>query len=326
MDITLTYADLAATVKRSLSIIGKRSIDDKGNLLFRDITLGSRETAIIYDFFTTAVTTLCSELNKFVTAEVHNITGYSSTFYTDFWTNQDAATFASQIRTNGQYLYRYDTNTLYVSALSYPFSTVSAETGTLFVYEDTFYLWENGAMTAQDEEELTEEQKEGAVRLSFFGTDPLSAVAEGTDVYLYYEGNIYRSALQKSFSQAEMPNDALIVDPQGRAYRREGNILINIPETATEQTVTFTLQVPENWNEGLQTSLGSVLRDYCVSYALYSWFTITAPRIAEKYLGDMQRSVAALIRLVYNKKAPEEPLDEHDTAVSPLSITTTVTG
>ena len=68
MDITLTYTDLAATVKRSLSIIGKCSIDDNGNRLFKDVTLGTLEEPILADFFKDAAIQLKTKTQHFVSA------------------------------------------------------------------------------------------------------------------------------------------------------------------------------------------------------------------------------------------------------------------
>lgn len=139
MNITLSYADLAAIVKRSLSIIGKRSVDANGNLLFKDITLSSIEEPILNDFFSDAAIQLKTKTEHFLT-------------------------------------------------------TVN------------------------------------------------------------------------------------------------GN--------------TLTLTLPSNRTSGTDTALEEALKAYCVSYALYSWFTITAPRIATKYQEDAERHLAAIITLVYTKNPP----------------------
>ncbi len=52
-----------------LSVIGKRSRDDQGNLIFSDITLGSNETGIITEFMKTGMARLANEIRNFVTAE-----------------------------------------------------------------------------------------------------------------------------------------------------------------------------------------------------------------------------------------------------------------
>lgn len=69
MQITLSYSELYGVVERSLSIIAKRSIDDQGNLLFDNITLGTREVELVNDYFRTAIVHLASELRQFVRLE-----------------------------------------------------------------------------------------------------------------------------------------------------------------------------------------------------------------------------------------------------------------
>lgn len=151
MNITLTSADIAATVKRSLSIIGKRARDDNGNLLFQDISIGSREEAILDDFFSQAVIELATETAAFIT-------------------------------------------------------------------------------------------------------------------------------------------------------------------DSTESSITLTF--PENHNTKLDTFIQKSCVNYCVSYALYSWFTITAPQLSKKYQEDCNSNVASIIRLINDKKAPEGTLDILSTSTS----------
>ena len=75
MDITLDFQTLTKIVKRSLSIIGKRSVDADGNLLFKDITLGSMEEPILVDFFKEAVIQLKTQTDQFLAATTEsNIT------------------------------------------------------------------------------------------------------------------------------------------------------------------------------------------------------------------------------------------------------------
>lgn len=76
-----------------------------------------------------------------------------------------------------------------------------------------------------------------------------------------------------------------------------------------EQDDTITITMPSNHNSALETSIGNSCDEYCVSYALYSWFTVSAPRIADKYLGDMNRQLSAVIRLVNEKEAPTGSAD-----------------
>ena len=76
-----------------------------------------------------------------------------------------------------------------------------------------------------------------------------------------------------------------------------------------ETSTTITITLPSNHNDALNTFIGNSCDEYCVSYALYSWFTITAPRISEKYLGDMKRQLSAVVRLIHEKSAPTGSAD-----------------
>ncbi len=146
MEITLEYATLTETVKRSLSVIGKRSIDKDGNLLFTDITVGTNEEPLITDYLRQAVIDLSTELSSF----------------------------------------------------------------------------------------------------------------------------------------APVPD----VSPEG---------------------ITLYLDLPTNHNEDMLPFIQQCCEAYCVSYALYSWFTVTAPRLTEKYQADCTRQSSALIRLLHEKSAPDTP-------------------
>lgn len=147
MEINLTTAAIYAIVERSLSIIGKRSVDENGNLMFKDITLGSREQGIIADYISSAMSDLAAEMSDFVSA-------------------------------------------------------------------------------------------------------------------------------------------------------------------STDTSITITL--PSNHNAQLDSLMGKACQQYCVSYALYSWFTITAPRLAEKYLGDSNNQLAAIRIMVHNKKEPAPSSADYD--------------
>ena len=67
---------------------------------------------------------------------------------------------------------------------------------------------------------------------------------------------------------------------------------------------SMTLTFPDNHNTSLDVFISNSCNNYCVAYALYSWFTVTAPRLSEKYLGDCNRDIGAIIRMTNNKKAP----------------------
>lgn len=87
---------------------------------------------------------------------------------------------------------------------------------------------------------------------------------------------------------------------------------------STNTSVTFTLALPVKYNEALEPFIVKSCEAYCVSYALYSWFDVALPRIAPRYLDDCKRQLAAVIRLIHDKKAPEAA------ASSPTDISTNV--
>lgn len=66
MEITLDFTLLTAEVKRSLAIIGKRSIDEHGNLMFKDITLSSLEEPMLNYYFQLAVIELTTASDTFI--------------------------------------------------------------------------------------------------------------------------------------------------------------------------------------------------------------------------------------------------------------------
>lgn len=152
MNVILTYSTLADKVSRSLSIIAKRAKDENGNLLFTDVTLGSREQEIITDFLRQAIIDLSAELAAKVTAV--------------------------------------------------------------------------------------------------------------SDV------------------------------------------------TNTSRTITLTF--PTNYNSALDTFITESCEAYCVSYALYSWFTVTMPTLAEKYLADCTRQIGVLHRITHEKKEPSIPAQTYE--------------
>lgn len=77
MDIVINYSDISAIVDRSLSIIGKRAVDDQGNLLFKDITIGTREKDILTDYCKSAIMHIAAELRQFVRLETPTATTYT---------------------------------------------------------------------------------------------------------------------------------------------------------------------------------------------------------------------------------------------------------
>lgn len=310
MEITLNFSTLYDKVARSLSIIGKRSIDDNGNLLFRDITLSSREREIINDFFVNAFTELCAELNKFVTAEVQNYSGFNDTIYTSFWTDQPTLSFVDQVTANGQYLYNYSSHKLYQASLSFPYGVATAPAGGLLtVHDSNYYLWDGTGLEELTEEEvaeLTDEEKAAAGVITFFNVqhDASEAVVSLPGVYLYDGLSLYVSARSCSFSEVALNATTIYYDPSNVPYQWIYGSLQRLAGNTTEG-IQLTVTTPDNWNSGLELSVRQSIFNYCISYALYSWFTITAPRISEKYLSDCGRQMSALRMLIHEKKAPE---------------------
>lgn len=74
---------------------------------------------------------------------------------------------------------------------------------------------------------------------------------------------------------------------------------------------SLTLEFPTNHNDALNPAIINSCKAYCTSYALYSWFTVVAPKLVAKYQDDCARQMAALIRLIHNKKEPDEPASSY---------------
>lgn len=325
MEITLNFSTLYNKVARSLSIIGKRSIDDKGNPMFREITLGSRERPVIYDFFVNAFTELCAELNKFITAEVQNHSGFEDTVYTSFWTDQPASSFLDQVTADGQYLYNYTSHLLYQASLDFPYqvATVPAASpaGILTVHDGTYYLWDGTDLTQltdQQLEELADEEIAAANTISYFNIahDAEEAAVSRPGIWLYDGQSLYVSTRQCSFTEVAMNATTVYYDLSNVPYQWLYGALQRLAGNTTGG-IKLTVTTPDNWNDALQLSLRQALANYCVSYALYSWFVITAPRIADKYLADANRQLTAMRIIIHEKKAPEAQ-------TSPLSISTEI--
>lgn len=83
-----------------------------------------------------------------------------------------------------------------------------------------------------------------------------------------------------------------------------------------ESGTAITITLPSNHNTALEGFVSKSCEAYCVSYALYSWFSVTAPRLVEKQLGNMNRQLAALVRLIHEKKAPVGSQDILETSTN----------
>lgn len=86
----------------------------------------------------------------------------------------------------------------------------------------------------------------------------------------------------------------------------------------TDNAITFKLELPSSHNAGLDPFIQKSCEAYCTSFALHAWLFVTVPRLAPRYLEDCKRQLAAVIRLIHDKKAPDKP------ASSPLDVEATV--
>lgn len=315
MNVTLTYTELYDTVERSLSVIGKRSTDDNGNRLFADITLGSREVPLIYDYFRQAVIDLATELSAFITEteDSQQESTVNASVQISFWTDQNTSQFLEQVTRSGQYLYKYNEHLLYVSAVTYPFNTVSPGASDLFTHEGNYYRWNNGLtqLTAEQVEALADEEKEAAHVLSYFNVNPATITENSAGIYAYYNNNVYSTQRVVAFVAISPQADILYYAPNGMAYLWQYGTMQRTIANNDGQT-SVTLSFPTNHESSLNTFITKSCKAYCVSYALHSWFTVTAPRLSDKYLKDCTRQLAAVIRLSHEKKAPEAPATSYE--------------
>lgn len=296
--ITLNYGSLYEVVARSLSIIGKRSADQDGNKLFSNITLSSVEKPIVCDFFSNAFTEICATIGRFISAETRRVSTFSNYATVSFWTDQAPATLTDAITESGMLLYRYNQRKLYESSLSYPFSAYETSEGDVFKYGEDYYDYELTQIT-----EPTEEQIAAAVTLDYYGTDPETITVEESGLLAGYNGAVYQSARQASFSEITPSATTIYYDPSGVAYRWLYEAMQIVP-SAMDNEIELVITIPDNWNDSLILSFRQSLYNYCVAYALYSWFTVTAPHISAKYQQDTQRQIASALEMIHEKKAP----------------------
>lgn len=303
MDITLDYGSLYDIVARSLSIIGKRSVNKDGNNIFSNITLGSAEKNIVCDFFSNAFTEICASLKGFLTAEMQSSSSFESSANISFWIDEAHRT-TDMITGDGQLAYVYDQLKLYQASLSFPFSAYSTTSGDVFKYGNDYYDYQLMPI-----ENPTDAQKAAAVTLDYFGTNPSSMTANAAGLLAGYNNAVYESSRQASFTDVTSDTNilngtTLYNDPSGQPYQWLYGAMQRVLG-GIENSVTLTVTVPDNWNSALQTSIRQALYNYCVSYAIFSWFTITAPHIAEKYLLDTRRQMDTIIMQIHEKKKTE---------------------
>lgn len=117
------------------------------------------------------------------------------------------------------------------------------------------------------------------------------------------QGNLLFKDITLGSNEKEIIND----------YLRQAviDIVTELGAFITAQTdgTSITVTLPTSHNSVIDTFIGNSCDEYCVSYVLYSWFTVTAPRIADKYLGDCKRQLAAVIRMSNEKTAPTGSAD-----------------
>ncbi len=92
-------------------------------------------------------------------------------------------------------------------------------------------------------------------------------------------------------------------------------VTISQVEEHSTENVFISAEMSVDDNSGSLT-LDKTVELYCVSYALYSWFVFSVPRIADKYNRDCETLMADIIRIVHNKKEPEASADDYEDGVT----------
>ena len=102
---------------------------------------------------------------------------------------------------------------------------------------------------------------------------------------------------------------AIIEDYVNNAVNALVTELSGFVSNYNSSTSTITVTLPGNHNSDIDTFIEKSFNGYIVAYCLYSWFFITAPKIADKYQGDMAIQLASLVRMLHGKKAPSGDTD-----------------
>lgn len=92
----------------------------------------------------------------------------------------------------------------------------------------------------------------------------------------------------------------------------ETSAFVSAATSATSITLTF----PTNQNSALSTPLTNACTEYCVAYALWSWFNATHKGIAEKYHDDCQRLLSDIFMMIHTKTAPSASADPSNPTVT----------
>ena len=313
--ITISYGDLYTVLARSLSIIGKRANDEQGRNIFGTITLGTAERDLANDFFSSAFTEICAAIRHFVTTEINNTTPTGTTQNVDFWVpdGTSESSLVPLVTSSGQLEYNYGTHALRQTTVSYRWDTYPVSSTDVFVYDSVYYDYLMNVI-----EEPTEAQIEAAITLDYMGSRP-TVNSEGL---IAYDNGFYVSSKSVTFSDATPSDTTVYINPYGSYYRWEyGSMQYEPSGIATN--VELVVTVPDNWNTALVYSLRQALYNYCIAYALFSWFTVTAPHISQKYLLDTQRQMAAIIGMIHEKTDPQEGTVSFKRGTSVTQITTT---
>jgi hypothetical protein len=144
-----------------------------------------------------------------------------------------------------------------------------------------------------------------AITLDYFETDPQTITATSAGLLAGYDGSVYESQRQASFSEITPSATTIYYDPSGVAYRWEYGAM-QVTPGGMDDSIELVVTSPDNWNSAQQLALRQSLYNYCVSYALFSWFTVTAPHISQKYLQDSQRQILTIMDMVHEKNPSQE--------------------
>lgn len=298
MDIQLSYNSLYDTVARSLAIIGKRSVDDNGAPLFRDITIGSKERGLIFDYFNNAFVDVCTELDNFVTAETHEDHYSDADIILNGWCDSMNTAYGL-VSDIDQFFYIAPQGKLYVSTR---FLHSPAQTNIYYECDSVYYIYDASANVLVPTATPSIEDRDLAIHLLSVNLDPEIAKTYQGRFSFFWNGEIYSSDGYFHLNEIGMDIYTIYIY-NGERYVYAGDGLSRDKYDIT-QGAQVTITLPDNWNAALQKSLVMAVKNYCVSYTLHSWFTITAPKLAEKYANDAKRQMQAAIRMAHEKKAP----------------------
>lgn len=111
------------------------------------------------------------------------------------------------------------------------------------------------------------------------------------------------------YSNYGKPDPNVLFRYDEQLYRWNGSDLVEVYDTTELKGITISLNLADDYNEALDNTLQQAIENYCTAYALYSWFTITSPRLAEKYLADAVNHRLYFISQVFHRKTtPAENL------------------